>query len=208
MKLKKLTRAFYSQSTLEVAEALVGSILVDSRTANERRLKIVEVEAYIGEDDPACHAARGKTKRNQLMYGPPGFAYVYFIYGMYHCLNIVTEREGFPAAVLIRAAEPLSGELEINPRTGEPFVPNGPGKLTLAINLDLRQNGLDLVDGAMYVASRIAAGAGSAGRARIETGSRIGISAGQERKWRFYDPDSDYLSQRNGSGKRTAKDKT
>jgi len=212
MKTNKLTRTFYSRPTLEVAADLIGAVLVDERTENVRTLRIVEVEAYIGEDDPACHAARGKTKRNEVMYGPPGHAYIYFIYGMYHCLNIVTEQEGFPAAVLIRAAEPLSGALEINPRTGEPYVPNGPGKLTLAINLDLGQNGLDLVDGGMYVASRIVAGAGRAGRARVETSPRIGVSAGRERKWRFFDPDSKFLSQRasryNRSGARTAKDKT
>jgi len=203
MQFQKLSRSFYSQPTLDIARALIGSILVDGRTANERRLKIVEVEAYIGEDDPACHAARGRTRRNQVMYGPAGHAYVYFIYGMYYCLNIVTEPEESPAAVLIRAAEPLSGEFEINPRTGEPYIPNGPGKLSRAINLDLRQNGLDLVEGGMYVVSRIATGAGSAGRVKIETGSRIGISAGQERKWRFFDPESKYLS-----GPRTVRNKT
>ncbi len=133
---------------------------------------------------------------------------MYFIYGMYHCLNIVTEPQGFPAAILIRAAEPLAGKLEINPKTGLPYQTNGPGKLSLALGLDLRQNGLDLVNGPMYVADRIAgdkvvpnargfqsiSSEKNLGRARIETSSRIGISVGQERKWRFFDENSDFVS--------------
>ncbi len=203
MRLKRLPQSFYSRSTLNIAEELVGAILVDTRPAIERRLRIVEVEAYIGEDDPACHASSGRTTRNEVMYGPPGFAYIYFIYGMYHCLNIVTEPQGYPAAVLIRAAEPLSGELEINPRTDAPYIPDGPGKLSLALGLNLRHNGLDLVGGAMYVADRIARSSDGAGPARIETSSRIGISTGLEQKWRFFDPDSKFVS-----GKRSAKNKS
>ncbi len=188
---------------------------MDVRYQAARCLRIVEVEAYIGEDDPACHAACGKTERNSIMYGPPGFAYVYLIYGIYHCLNIVTEEEGFPAAVLIRAAEPIAkndvltefgpgnstvGELELNPRTGKTYIPNGPGKLTLALGVNLRENGVDLTDGGLYVADRIDSGADSsrATNARdaikIQTSPRIGISKGQDKHWRFFDTESSFVS--------------
>jgi len=109
--------------------------------------KIVETEAYIGEGDPACHAARGKTPRNAVMYGPPGYAYIYFIYGMYFCLNVVTEEEGFPAAVLIRAVEPLTGiekMAQLRKQTKPTALASGPGKLCQAFSLTREQNGLDL----------------------------------------------------------------
>ncbi len=208
MLLKRFPREFYSRPTLEVARGLIGAVLVDTRGAKPRFLRIVEVEAYIGEDDPACHAACGRTERNAIMYGPPGVAYVYLIYGMYHCLNVVTEPEGFPAAVLIRAAEPLSiddispgqscklkaGELEINPKTGKAYVPNGPGKLTLALGVNLRENGVDLTDGGLYVADRIDSGAGSYRAGRIQTSPRIGISKGQNKHWRLFDAESNFVS--------------
>src|SRR2546430_489923 len=103
MKFKRLPRSFFVRPTLQVAEELLGKLLV----FNNQRGLITETEAYIGQDDPACHAARGMTPRTQVMFGPPGFSYVYFIYGMYHCFNVVTEPEGFPAAVLIRGIKLL-----------------------------------------------------------------------------------------------------
>ena len=104
-----LPRSFYNRPTLTVAEALIGKVLVHRTPAGAAAGMIVEVEAYIGEDDPACHAARGPTRRNAPLYGPPGLAYVYLNYGIHHLVNAVTEAEGYPAAVLIRALHPVDG---------------------------------------------------------------------------------------------------
>lgn len=172
-----------------MARELIGMALVDRRSkGRQRALRIVEVEAYIGEDDPASHAAPGPTARNRIMYGRPGLAYVYLIYGVYNCLNIVTEKDGFPAAVLIRAAEPLEGEFEINPKTGQTQRPDGPGKLCLSLGIDRSHNGLDLTENALYLADR------DLRPGTIALSERIGISAATDRLWRFFDPDSSYIS--------------
>lgn len=136
-----LAREFYQQCTIEVARKLLGCILV-RQTARGRRLsgKIVETEAYLGVDDPAAHSFNGPTKRSSTMFGPPGFSYIYFVYGMHHCLNVVTRPKGFGEAVLIRAIEPLEG-LTKNRDT------NGPGKLCRALQLTREHNGLDLCAG-------------------------------------------------------------
>src|SRR5499433_31774 len=105
----KLPRDFYDRPTLDVARDLIGKVLVHERRGVRTSGIIVEVEAYIGESDPACHAAPGPTKRNAPLYGPPGFAYVYLNYGIHWLVNVVTERKGSPAAVLLRALEPLEG---------------------------------------------------------------------------------------------------
>jgi DNA-3-methyladenine glycosylase len=144
----RLNPAFYRDDTLQVARALLGKRLV--RVIDGRRLsgRIVEGEAYIGEADRASHAAHGRTTRNEVMYGPAGRAYVYFIYGMYWCLNIVTEEAGFPAAVLIRALEPLEGvDLMRARRPGrrDHELTNGPGKLCAAMGIDRCLNGVDLM---------------------------------------------------------------
>jgi len=143
----RLARNFFARETLTLARELLGQRLV--RVTEGRRLsgRIVEVEAYIGEEDAACHASAGRTKRTEVMYGPPGHAYVYFIYGVHHCLNVVTEREGFPAAVLIRAIEPEEGlEVMRANRPGRPDaeLTDGPAKLCQAFCIDLRLNGVDL----------------------------------------------------------------
>ena len=145
-----LGRSFYERPTLEVARDLLGQRLV--RVIEGRRLSglIVEVEAYIGEEDRASHASVGRTPRNEAMYGPAGHAYVYLIYGVHHCLNVVTEAEGFPAAVLIRAIEPTEGiELMRAHRPGHPDdrLTNGPAKLCQALAIDLSLNGADLCAG-------------------------------------------------------------
>ena len=200
----RLRRDFYRRSTLKVARELLGKRLV--RVMDGQRLSglIVEVEAYIGEGDAACHAARGRTPRNEAMYGPPGHAYVYFIYGMHHCLNVVTEEEGFPAAVLIRALEPLEGlEIMRCHRPGKPDseLTNGPAKLCQALAIVRSFNGVDLCtskelfieEGQMACPEprrRVA-------QEEIGASPRIGIKANELARsvpWRFYLKGTDLVS--------------
>lgn len=160
----KLTRSFYTRPTLDVAKELLGKYLVFNSIAG----KIIEVEAYIGQNDKACHGSHGKTKRNEIMFGPGGFSYIYFVYGMHHMFNIVTEKEGFPAAVLIRAID----------------IPNcdGPGKLTRSMGISLKENGLDLTGSKLYIEDRQII------PSKIIKTTRVGIDyAGQDAKklWRF-----------------------
>jgi DNA-3-methyladenine glycosylase len=130
-----LPRTYFTRPTVQVARSLIGKYLV--RVIDGRILagKILEVEAYVGPQDKACHASKGRTRRTEVLFGPPGVAYVYLIYGMYHCLNVVTEREEFPSAVLIRAIE-INGELI-----------DGPGRLCRALEIDRRLNRADLTTG-------------------------------------------------------------
>ena len=123
-----LPRRFYARPTVEVARDLLGAVL----ECGGRRGRIVEVEAYLPEGDAAAHAFRGRTRRTEVLYGPPGHAYVYFIYGMYHCLNVVAEPEGTPGCVLIRAVEGCAA---------------GPGRLTRAFGITLEHNGLRFAAG-------------------------------------------------------------
>jgi DNA-3-methyladenine glycosylase len=129
---KVLSRQYFSRPTVQVARSLIGKYLVRSIDGRAIAGKIIEVEAYVGPQDKACHASRGKTQRTEVMFGTGGTAYVYLIYGMYHCLNVVTEREEFPAAVLIRAIE-VDGVLI-----------DGPGRLCRALQIDRRLNRIDL----------------------------------------------------------------
>ena len=140
-----LPREFFRRPTLAAARGLLGARLV--RVLDGMRLAgiITETEAYIGEEDLGCHAKAGKTKRNAVMYGPAGHAYVYFTYGMHWCLNAVTEQEGFPAAVLIRAIQPVEGVEVISTRRRGGDT-NGPAKLTQALGIDRALNGADLCD--------------------------------------------------------------
>ncbi len=144
---EQLERPFFSRSTLQVARELIGMRLV----RQERDVRLVgvisEVEAYRGEEDQGCHARAGRTPSTRVMYGPPGHAYVYFTYGMHWMLNFVTEAEGYPAAVLIRAILPVEGlDVIAARRDGQPFAhwTNGPAKLCQALGIDGRHNGLDL----------------------------------------------------------------
>jgi DNA-3-methyladenine glycosylase len=189
---RKLKRSFYNRPTIEVARDLLGKVIVYCSPRGRLSARIVEVEAYIGqESDPACHAARGKTLRNEVMFGPPGHAYIYFIYGMYHCLNFVTERSGFPAAVLLRAAEPLEGKSFLT-RPESDKNPDrllaGPGKFCRAFGLTRDQNGLDLAGDHLYLEHRFDR------KIAVEQTSRIGISKGKNHLWRFFDRDSTAVS--------------
>ena len=132
-------RSFFQRNTLDVAKELLGCFLIRKIGKKIIRTRIIEVEAYIGEDDLACHASKGRTKRTEIMYGEAGHAYVYLIYGMYHCLNIVTERKDYPAAVLIRGAEVQPSHLEVGP----PKL-DGPGKLCRFLRIDRALNGWDV----------------------------------------------------------------
>jgi len=191
----KLDRSFYERPTLHVASDLIGKILV--RRLNGRNLagRIVETEAYVGPLDLACHASRGKTARTSIMFGPPGVSYVYMIYGVYFCLNAVTEADGFPAAVLIRAMEPLDNiptmrALRENPEK-DTALASGPGKLCRAMSIDKNLNAADLSGRVLWIEDRkIETG-------RIETSPRIGVDyAGEykDRPWRFFERDNPHVS--------------
>ncbi len=142
--LRKLPRSFYDRDTITVARELLGKYLVHVRDDAEKIGRIVEVEAYLGPHDLAAHSSKGLTNRTKIMFGPPGHAYVYMIYGMYFCMNVVTEREGHASAVLLRAVEPVSG---IEGRTG------GPGLLCRAMGIDRSLNGHDLESDDFYIAT-------------------------------------------------------
>lgn len=179
-----LPRNFYLRPTLTVAQELLGKILVHEHPGGRISGRIVETEAYVGQDDPASHAFRGKTPRNALMFGEAGYAYIYFIYGMYFCLNAVTEAQGFPAAVLIRAIEPLEGETQMGiHRGGVPRrqLGNGPGKLCQAFGLGREHNGSDLCRPPLYIAEGAPPPAET-----LVCSTRIGIRRGVEHPWRFY----------------------
>jgi DNA-3-methyladenine glycosylase len=146
-----LDRDFYARTAVEVARDCLGKILVHGKTAG----RIVETEAYLGVDDRAAHAWRGLTDRTRVLFGPPGHAYVYFIYGMYECLNFVAEPEGQAGCVLIRALEPISGIATMRRRRPAAKrvedLASGPGKLTLALGITRKQNGADLTKCALQV---------------------------------------------------------
>jgi DNA-3-methyladenine glycosylase len=194
-----ISREFYDRPTLTVARELLGKVLVHRTRRGVASGMIVEAEAYIGEDDPACHAAPGPTLRNQPLYGRPGFAYVYLNYGV-HCLfNVVTEEEGRPAAVLIRALEPLDGVALMRvrraaDRNGRPIPDHelcrGPGNLTKALDIRLADNRRDLCERPLWLEDR-----------GLEAGPaawspRIGISVGTEQAWRCYASASQAVSGR------------
>jgi len=195
--MSRLSRDFFVRDTLTVARELLGQRLV--RVLNGVRLsgRIVEVEAYIGEEDQASHARFGRTRRNMPMYGEPGHAYVYFIYGMHHCFNVVTERENYPAAVLIRALEPLEGIEAMRARRGG--VPNlwltsGPARLCQALGIDRLFDGADLCapDALLFIEQEAGVHDDAAA-----TGPRVGVrgdAAALTAPWRFYIRGSRHVS--------------
>ena len=192
-----LPRAFYARPTLDVARDLVGCVLVRTLADGQRLAgRIVETEAYIGQADLASHARAGRTPRTAIMFGPPGYAYVYFTYGMHWLLNAVTEAEGQPAAVLIRALEPLEGLAQIAARRpGRPQREwtSGPARLTKALDIDHRLHGTDLTREPLWIAP------GTPDRVTtLESGPRVGIDRVPEPwhsiPWRFYEAGSPYVS--------------
>jgi DNA-3-methyladenine glycosylase len=178
-----LPRAFYARDTLIVARELLGCLLSRRESDGSHTWgRIVETEAYVGEDDPACHARAGRTPRTLPLYGPPGRSYVYFNYGMHHLFNAVTADSGFPAAVLVRALAPEGGLPRMRGRrSGMPDrdLASGPGRLAEALGIDLSHNDISLRRGNLVI--RDDGGRGG----KVLTGPRVGIREGLDRPWRF-----------------------
>jgi DNA-3-methyladenine glycosylase len=200
-----LSKKFYQRKTLKIAQDLLGCFLV--RKIGNKIIKgmITETEAYIGEDDLACHASKGKTPRTEIMYGEAGHAYVYMIYGMYHCLNIVTERKNFPAAVLIRGIKIINNspfekgrwpkargifKSPLNPPFPKGEITfDGPGKLCKFLKIDRKLNGWDLTKGKKLWLEKNSKISAKGGKSDIKSDKRIGIDYAQHCKhylWRFY----------------------
>lgn len=178
-----LPRAFYDRDTVTVARELLGKRLVRVSNGVERVGRIVEVEAYLGPHDLAAHSSRGRTRRTRVMFGPPGHAYVYLVYGIHCCMNVVTEREGHASAVLLRAVEPVRN-IEDSTR--------GPGLLCRAMGIDRRLDGHDLTRDDFHIA-----GSSDPGELQIVRRPRIGV--GYAGRWagrllRFYIRDNPYVS--------------
>lgn len=200
----RLSRDFYLGDTVKITQALLGKYLVRRLGENTLVCRITEAEAYVGRCDKACHAYGGRrTERTEVMFGPPGHAYIYLIYGMHHCLNLVTEPEGEPSAVLIRGGEPVWEEGEMRrARFGSPGNPmtayqkknflNGPGKLCQALSLTRAENGLDLTGDTLFVCESpldLGLPALAPARERICCGPRIGVDYAEEARefpWRFW----------------------
>lgn len=181
----RLPRSFYARDTVEVARDLLGKYLVHVVDGVERVGRIVETEAYIGAHDLAAHSSKGITARTRVMFGPPGFAYVYLIYGMHHCMNVVTEDEGHGSAVLLRALEPVRN---LEGKT------SGPGLLCKAMAIDLRRNAHDLLSDDFYVADDNGASSWT-----VVARPRIGVDYAGDwagRELRFYIQDNPCVSRK------------
>jgi DNA-3-methyladenine glycosylase len=198
----KLPRAFYEQTTIDVAKQLLGKYLVRKHADGDTVGKIVETEAYVGPQDLACHASKGRTARTEVMFGPAGHAYVYFIYGIYHMLNFVTEAKDYPAAVLIRAVEPVAGiDIMKSRRRLDKLrdLASGPGKLCQAFAIDLTLNGANLRDGILFVEDR------SEPIPKFQATPRIGVDyAGKwkDKPYRFVIRGSELVSKRQNRSSR------
>jgi DNA-3-methyladenine glycosylase len=190
----KLRRSFYEQPTIEVARQLLGKYLIRKHPDGTTVGRIVETEAYIGPEDKACHASRGRTPRTEIMFGRAGHAYVYMIYGFYYMLNIVTEAADFPAAVLIRAVEPLEGlPLMQSRRQTERLrsLASGPGKLCRAFAIDRTLNGNDVCGKVLYLDDH------GEPAPKVVTTPRIGVDyAGKwkHKRWRFLIKGNEFVS--------------
>jgi DNA-3-methyladenine glycosylase len=196
---RHLPLSFFQRDTLDLVPEILGKVLVRRIHGETLSGRIVEVEAYVG-NDPASHAARGMTERNEVMFEEGGFSYVYFTYGMHFCFNIVTERKGFPAALLIRALEPLEGietmkklRKLVPTKEGADVIrnlTNGPAKLCQAMQIDRKLNGVKL-DGKDFF---IADDGFVADKKGIGKSTRIGIKVGTDRKWRFFLKGNEFVS--------------
>ncbi len=201
--MNKLGREFYNRDSVIVAKELLGKVLVHTIEGNRVAAKIVETEAYMGVIDKAAHSYGGKrTPRVEVMYGGPGFSYVFFIYGMYYCFNIVTREEGTPQAVLIRAVEPVENfEIMAQKRFQKSYeqlsrrqitgLTNGPGKLCGALSIDRSLNGEDLCGSKLFLEEGTDMGF------NIVSAKRVGIDYAGEAKdypWRFYMEGNKYVS--------------
>jgi DNA-3-methyladenine glycosylase len=188
-----LDRAFFKRPTLDVAPDLLGKIIVHKTDGQFVAGKIVETEAYLGNGDEAAHSARGRTQSTQVIFGPPGRAYVYLCYGMYECLNLIAEPDGQAGCVLIRALEPLAGIEQIEQRRPRAKrlrdLASGPGKLTLALGVTRARNGADVTRGELTVRELRE----PESFAIVQT-TRIGISVGRDLPYRFYIKDNDFVS--------------
>ncbi|WP_125154684.1 DNA-3-methyladenine glycosylase [Clostridium rectalis] len=204
----KLRRGFYERDTLKVAKELLGKVLVHEINGVKIKGRIVETEAYIGGIDKACHAYGGRrTPKIEPLYGKPGIAYVYIIYGMYHCFNIITKKEGVPEGVLIRAVEPIEGldemaNFRFNKKLSEltktqiKNLTSGPGKLCIALDITKLNNTKDLCNGSLYIEEHKE----KVDFNIVET-KRIGIDYAEEAKdflWRFYIEDNIFVSKNKG----------
>jgi DNA-3-methyladenine glycosylase len=205
MRLRKLPRSFYLRPTLQVAKDLLGMVMVRRWHTGALAGRIVETEGYLGEKDPASHAYRGMTTRNEVMFGIGGHLYVYFTYGMHFCCNVVTEEEGIGHAVLIRALEPLEG-MRVMAKNRNLFGPgkqdslasrstllqlcSGPGKLCQALGIARNENGVDLCGSTIWIAEDLTRKA----RPAIAASTRVGISGGASHEWRFYIKDNQFVS--------------
>ena len=182
MRLNPLPQEFYDRPTLKVAKDLLGKYLLRESAAGMIVSKIVDVEAYVGPQDKACHASKGRTKRTEVLFGPPGHTYVYLIYGMYHCLNFVTERLDFPAAILIRGVEIVEQDSVILP---QPIRIDGPGRVCRQLDIDRTLNCMDATIGqSLWVEDRGA----RVQRRHIQALPRIGVDYAGEwahKLWRF-----------------------
>ena len=190
--MKPLPRSFYRRSTIRVAQDLLGKNLVRVAGSYIMAGRIVETEAYFG-DDPASHSYRGPTPRSQPMFEEVGHAYVYFVYGNHYCFNVVTEKIGRAGAVLIRALEPISGidRMTLN-RKGikDKGISNGPGKLCQAMGIDKKFNRVDLTGRILFITD------GDKSRFKIVRTTRIGISEAKDKAYRFYIKDNEFVSKK------------
>ena len=189
---RTLPVSFYVRNTLQVAREVLGCLLCRREEDGTWSVgRIVETEAYVGESDPACHAAAGRTPRTRVLFGPPGRAYVYFTYGMHHLVNFVTEKEGFPAAVLVRAVRPEWGiDSMMRRRSRERLLDlaSGPSRLCQAMGIDLSLNEAALTGPELVVRDD------GGGSVPVEVGPRVGIRAGTDRPWRFWVASDPYVS--------------